>query len=82
MKKFKGFNLIQYITKSIYRFKKLSFVKHILLFYLIITFAGTGFLMAPFAQKTGVHVSFEDALFTSASAFSDTGLTSLVTADT
>lgn len=39
-------------------------------------------LMAPFSHQKGVSVSFEDALFTSASAFSDTGLTSLSTAET
>ncbi len=82
MKKYKGFNVIGIVTKFIYRFKNLSFVKHILLFYLIITFSGAGLLMAPFAQRTGVYVDFQDALFTSASAFSDTGLTSLVTAET
>ncbi len=57
--------------------KNMSFIKHILIFYLLITFIGSGILMLPFAHTHSVN--YIDALFTSASAFSDTGL---VTKDT
>ncbi len=66
--------------KMIFKFKNLSFIKHIILFYLFITFIGSGILMLPFAHHT--NVNYIDALFTSASAFSDTGLVTMQTSTT
>ncbi len=63
-------------------FKKMSFVKHILIFYLLITLLGSLILFMPLSQQAGVHVSYVDALFTAASSFSDTGLATTVTSTT
>lgn len=70
--------IIELIKKLIYAFRTMSFVKHILLFYLVITIVGSLLLFMPASHNS--DVSFVDALFTAASAFSDTGLTSLNTA--
>ncbi|NQZ28912.1 MAG: TrkH family potassium uptake protein [Mycoplasmatales bacterium] len=66
--------------RIIFKFKNLSFLKHILIFYLFITFIGSGILMLPFAHNGSIN--YVDALFTSASAFSDTGLVTLQTSTT
>lgn len=76
----------------LYQFKSMSFVKHILVFYLFITLLGA-LLLYSHAAQSGItawhedssmginkasyeygYISFIDAIFTSASAFSDTGL--------
>lgn len=69
-------------TRIIYRFRSLSTYKHLLILYLLVTFLGAGILMFPISQNSGVSVNFMDALFVSASAFSDTGLISVVTSET
>ena len=66
----------------LFKFRQWSFVKHILVFYLFITVIGSLLLYMPYAQQSGVSVKYVDALFTSASAFSDTGLATLTTAST
>ncbi|WP_272482647.1 TrkH family potassium uptake protein [Mycoplasma todarodis] len=66
--------------RVIFKFKNLSFIKHILIFYLFITFIGSGILMLPFSHNGSIN--YVDALFTSASAFSDTGLVTLQTSST
>ena len=66
----------------LFKFRSLSFIKHILVFYLFITVIGSLILFAPFSHQSGVHVGYIDALFTAASAFSDTGLATLTTATT
>ncbi|CAM9107613.1 TrkH family potassium uptake protein [Mycoplasma marinum] len=70
----------QWFKKLIYRIKSLSILKHILIFYLFITFIGSAVLMLPFSHK--VPIKYIDALFTSASAFSDTGLVTMQTSTT
>ena len=56
--------------------KRLPIVKHILIFYLLITLLGSAILISPISINSAASekVSYLDALFTSASAFSDTGL--------
>lgn len=80
----KGFFKIskEAISNLIYKFRSLSFVKHILVFYLFITVIGSLLLFLPIAHQNSNDVSYVDALFTSASAFSDTGLATLTTATT
>ena len=70
------------ISKWVYKFASLSFVKHILLFYLFITLIGSLLLYLPIAQQSVKSVGYINALFTSASAFSDTGLVTVTTATT
>lgn len=70
------FNLI------LFKFRSLSFVKHIFVFYLFITIIGSLLLLMPISQQSNSGVSYVDALFTSASAFSDTGLVTQTTATT
>lgn len=83
MKKKKKYNpnrVKNFISNWIYKFKTLSFAKNILFFYIFITIVGSLFLFMPLSRKT--DVDYIDCLFTSASAFSDTGLTTLTTATT
>ncbi len=60
----------------------LSNIQIIFLVYLFITIFFSIILSLPFSQKEGVNVSFIDIVFTAASAFSDTGLTTKVTVET
>ncbi|UVD81583.1 cation transporter [Mycoplasma iguanae] len=62
--------------------RKISKIKWVFIIYFIITISGSLILYSQSAQKEGVSVSYVDALFTSASAFSDTGLTIHPTAHT
>ncbi|MCP4336748.1 MAG: TrkH family potassium uptake protein [Mycoplasma sp.] len=73
---------ISLLERFIFWFKNLSFTKHILFIYLLITFIGSGLLMLPFSKNTDVHINYIDALFISASAFSDTGLVTVNTTET
>lgn len=95
------FSLLRKLREWVYQFKSMSFVKHILVFYLFITIVGALLLYSHPAQtgnlsweEEGMHgnssaavlrpgyISFIDAIFTSASAFSDTGLAPRPTAVT
>ncbi len=70
--------------------KNMSSIRQILLWYLIISITGALLLWLPISHATGnwewqgsnYGVSFIDALFTSSSAFSDTGLSTLDISDT
>ncbi len=50
--------------------------------YLLFLFSGALLLMLPFSVQSGVNITFSDALFTSASALSTTGLSTLVVRET
>ena len=63
-------------------FLKIPNLQIILFVYLFVTLLATVLLFLPFSQKPGNNVSFIDALFTAASAFSDTGLTTVTTVTT
>ncbi|AAT27912.1 TrkH family potassium uptake protein [[Mycoplasma] mobile] len=56
-------------------FRNLSTPKRIFLTYFLITIITSLLLWGKFSHNQGANVSYIDALFTSASAFSDTGLT-------
>ena len=71
-----------FLTRTVYWFRSLSIVKHILVLYLFITLLGSLLLFTPQARTAGHSVSFVDSLFTSASAFSDTGLAIHTTSET
>ncbi len=66
------------------RLKNRSTVKTILFWYLLVTVIGGFLLWTPWTQKTSNwgEIKFVDALFISASAFSDTGLSTLGVSDT
>ncbi len=74
--------ITNYFSKLLYKLKTLSFVKYILLFYLFITIIGSLLLYMPASFKGNKQIDYIDALFTSASSFSDTGLTTLATSST
>jgi Trk-type K+ transport system membrane component len=63
-------------------FFNLSNIKIIFLTYLMVTLISSLLLLSPFSHKENVDVGYIDALFTAASAFSDTGLTTLITSET
>ena len=67
-------------SRFLYWFRMLSIVKHIFVFYLFITLIGSLILFLPISHQG--YISYVDALFTAASAFSDTGLVTKVTAET
>ncbi|WP_048602187.1 TrkH family potassium uptake protein [Rubeoparvulum massiliense] len=54
----------------------------IVISYFVATILGTLLLKLPFAIESGIHLSWLDALFTSMSAISVTGLTTVTIADT
>lgn len=64
-------------SRFLYWFRMLSIVKHIFVFYLFITLIGSLILYLPISHKE--NITYVDALFTSASAFSDTGLVTKTT---
>ena len=70
------------LVKSWYWIKSLSILKHILVLYLFTMIIGSLLLFTPQAHMAGQHPSFVDSMFVAASAFSDTGLSSLTTATT
>ncbi|MGL4343180.1 MAG: TrkH family potassium uptake protein [Metamycoplasmataceae bacterium] len=72
-------NFFSYIW---HKSRKLSNFKIILIVYFLIVVISSVLLFSPFSQTGKVAVSYVDALFTASSAFSDTGLVSLVTAET
>ena len=79
--KFTTKNFWSKLGKVIYKFKNVAIIKHILFFYLLITLIGSALLMMPVSQ-TNNDVKYSDALFTAASAFSDTGLVTVSTYNT
>ncbi|PAV28795.1 Ktr system potassium uptake protein D [Virgibacillus profundi] len=62
--------------------RKLSPVQILLFFYLIAVLSSTGIMALPVAYQEGVDVAFIDVLFTSVSALSVTGLSTITIADT
>ena len=62
--------------------KELSTIQLIVIFYLSALVISTLLLLIPFAHQEGVSLSFIDALFTSASAISVTGLSVISLKDT
>lgn len=64
--------------------KNMPVYKHLLIVYIVVTLSGTLLLMMPISRASGnnTRITFMDALFHSASAFSDTGLTTLPTYST
>ena len=76
-------------NKKGYFFKKvrnfffnLSNIKIIFITYLMVTIISSLLLLSSFSHNEGISVTYIDALFTAASAFSDTGLTTLITSET
>lgn len=63
-------------------FLNMSNFKIILIVYLLITFLFGLFLFMPISRNKDVDISFLDSLFTAASAFSDTGLSTVNVART
>lgn len=61
---------------------KIGKIKTIFLTYILTILFGSLLLYSPIAQTGKVEVKYIDALFTAASAFSDTGLTTLSTSTT
>ncbi len=70
------------LLRLVYIFNTISTYKKLLILYLFVTFLGAVILMIPISQTGDINVGFMDALFISASAFSDTGLVSLDTHET
>ncbi len=79
MKKYKNISLFRWVKRL---FMRMSNLQIILIVYLLTTFISASLLMTPYAQTGKEKVDFIDALFTAASAFSDTGLTTVTTATT
>jgi potassium uptake TrkH family protein len=69
------------VSENRYR-RRLTSVQIIVIAYLCATVVATLLLILPISQKTGVDLSFMDALFTASSAISVTGLTVVNTAET
>lgn len=72
-------SLFSKIKKFFFNFSNIQIIFFVYLFF---TCLFAFLLMAPISQKPNNSVSFIDALFTAASAFSDTGLTTKVTVET
>ncbi len=75
-------NGISFIERVVFWIKNIGFTKHILFTYLLITFIGSGILMLPISRVGHKSVDYIDALFISASSFSDTGLVTVNTVET
>ncbi|MGL5617638.1 MAG: TrkH family potassium uptake protein [Metamycoplasmataceae bacterium] len=76
-------NSIKYYLKKIKLFFfNLSNIKIIFITYFLVTFLSSLLLLDPYSHAEGASVSYIDALFTAASAFSDTGLVTVVTSET
>lgn len=72
-------SLFSRIKKFFFNFSNIQIIFFVYLFF---TCLFAFLLTAPISQKPNNNVSFIDALFTAASAFSDTGLTTKVTVET
>lgn len=70
------------LMKIGFHFKSIGKIKWLFIVYFLITLIGSLLLFLPISQQDNVDVSYINALFTSASAFSDTGLTTMTTATT
>ena len=80
--KFNYNNLKKKFKSGINKYGNFSTSRKLFIYYFLITFSGTVLLLLPFARKDGHSLSVINALFTSASAFSDTGLTTVTTVST
>ncbi|MDR1782292.1 MAG: TrkH family potassium uptake protein, partial [Bacilli bacterium] len=58
------------------------FRKRISYFYILVILIGALLLFSPLATQNNNYISFLDSFFISASAFSDTGLSTVITIDT
>ncbi len=72
-------NLKSVLSKTYQKYGILSTSRKLFIYYCAITFIGAFLLMIPISLKNNSSLSFINALFTSASAFSDTGLTTTTT---
>ncbi|MBR4025539.1 MAG: hypothetical protein IKJ03_01115, partial [Mycoplasmataceae bacterium] len=79
MNKTKKKKLFKQIKKF---FLNMSNFQIIFIVYLFVTLSAGLLLLLPISQQENQNVKFIDALFTAASAFSDTGLTTLTTVTT
>ncbi|MGL5205012.1 MAG: potassium transporter TrkG, partial [Metamycoplasmataceae bacterium] len=77
-----NFNIKPYLKKIKLFFFNLSNIKIIFITYFLVTFLSSLLLLNPYSHAEGADVTYIDALFTAASAFSDTGLVTLVTSET
>lgn len=80
--RFRKWKITGFMNSFFHFFRNLSTSKKIFLVYFIITIVASLLLWADFSHNAGKEVNYIDALFTSASAFSDTGLTVVPTAIT
>lgn len=71
-----------FLNKCLRLIKKISPFQTILIVYFFIVILSSLILFSPAAQTGKVDVNYIDALFVASSAFSDTGLSPLVTAET
>ncbi|MGL6125457.1 MAG: potassium transporter TrkG, partial [Metamycoplasmataceae bacterium] len=80
-----GWN-IEDIKKYLKKIKQflfnLSNIQIIFITYSLVTILSSLLLLNPYSHAEGVDVSYIDALFTAASAFSDTGLVTVITSET
>lgn len=82
MKNKNNYNPNNFFKKIKKFFFNLSNTKIIFIAYFLVVFSTSLMLLSPYSQNPNVSISYIDALFTAASAFSDTGLTTLVTSET
>ncbi len=75
-------NFKLFFRKTYKKYGILSVSRKLFIYYCAITFIGAFLLMLPLSLKNSSSLSFINALFTSASAFSDTGLTTTTTVTT
>ena len=75
-------NIKKFFKKIKQFFFNLSNIKIIFITYFLVTIISSLLLLTPFSHHEGVQVHYIDALFTAASAFSDTGLVTVVTSET
>lgn len=64
----------------LFRLKRISNFKIILLIYFLIVIVSSLILLAPISQTGRQNIEYIDALFVASSAFSDTGLSPIITA--
>jgi len=70
---------MKFFSNLFFKFRSLSLIKLLFIFYVLITLFGSLLLLAPLSQQNN-SIPYIDCLFTAASAFSDTGLVTSVTA--
>lgn len=74
--------LKRYLKKIKQFLFNLSNIKIIFITYFLVTILSSLLLLSPYSHAEGFSVSYIDALFTAASAFSDTGLVTVITSET